>query len=220
MHWGKNTLCVAVFGLLFSGSWLQAAESYEVTTERGVTVTMRDGVILRADIYRPKADGQFPVLLQRTPYNKSGGVAFGLRAAARGYVVIIQDVRGRYTSDGDWYTFKHEPDDGYDTVEWAAALALLQRQGGHVGRIVCGRHADAGSDRSSAAPGGHLPRGYGQQLSRKLDLPGGRIRAMVQPVLDFGPGPGHVQSQRSQQYQCSPRNVETAAGQLSPVQFF
>jgi hypothetical protein len=62
------------------------------------------------------------VLLQRTPYNKNGGVVFGLKAAARGYVVIVQDVRGRYTSDGEWYTFKHEPDDGYDTVEWAAAL--------------------------------------------------------------------------------------------------
>ena len=121
MLWGKTTLCVAL-GLLFTASLLQAAESYEVTTERGVTATMRDGVILRADIYRPKVDGQFPVLLQRTPYNKSGGVAFGLKAAARGYVVIIQDVRGRYTSDGEWYTFKHESDDGYDTVEWAAAL--------------------------------------------------------------------------------------------------
>ena len=114
-------MCVAL-GLLFTASVLQAAESYEVTTERGVTVTMRDGVTLRADIYRPKADGQFPVLLQRTPYNKSGGVAFALKAAASGYVVVVQDVRGRYTSEGEWYTFKHESDDGYDTVEWAAAL--------------------------------------------------------------------------------------------------
>ena len=120
MLWGKTTLCVAL-GLLVTMP-LRAAQSYEVTTERGVTAQMRDGVILRADIYRPTAEGRFPVLLQRTPYNKSGGVAFGLEAAARGYVVIIQDVRGRYTSDGEWYTFKHEADDGYDTVEWAAAL--------------------------------------------------------------------------------------------------
>ena len=115
-------MCAVALGLVLATSLLQAAESYEVTTERGVNATMRDGVILRADIYRPNVEGQFPVLLQRTPYNKSGGVAFGLEAAARGYVVIIQDVRGRYTSDGEWYTFKHEPDDGYDTVEWAAAL--------------------------------------------------------------------------------------------------
>jgi putative CocE/NonD family hydrolase len=63
------------------------------------------------------------VLLQRTPYNKMGGsVDFAYKAAAHGYVVVIQDVRGRYTSEGDWYTFVHEAEDGYDTVEWAAAL--------------------------------------------------------------------------------------------------
>jgi putative CocE/NonD family hydrolase len=62
------------------------------------------------------------VLLQRTPYDKLGGVDFGLKAAARGFVAIIQDVRGRYTSDGEFYTFKNESNDGYDTVEWAAAL--------------------------------------------------------------------------------------------------
>src|SRR5271165_5081397 len=107
----KTVLYAAVLGFIFTASLLQAAEPYAVTIERGVTATMRDGTILRADIYRPKANGQFPVLLQRTPYNKSGGVAFGLRAAAGGYVVIVQDVRGRYTSDGEWYTFKHESDD-------------------------------------------------------------------------------------------------------------
>ena len=46
----------------------------------------------------------------------------------RGYIVVIQDVRGRYTSEGEWYTFKHEIEDGYDTVEWAAALAPFERQ--------------------------------------------------------------------------------------------
>src|SRR6266849_1121189 len=118
----KNALCAAALGLMLTTSLLHATQSYEVTMERGVTATMRDGVILRADIYRPKADGQFPVLLQRTPYNKTGGAAFAFKTAATGYVVIIQDVRGRYDSDGDWYTFKHEANDGYDTVEWAAAL--------------------------------------------------------------------------------------------------
>src|SRR5712675_2303368 len=93
---------VVALGLLLSTSLLQAAQSYEVTMEKSVTATMRDGVILRADIYRPKVDGQFPVLLQRTPYNKSSGAAFAFKAAATGYVVIIQDVRGRYTSDGEW----------------------------------------------------------------------------------------------------------------------
>ena len=82
----------------------------------------RDGVTLRADIYRPAGEGTFPMLLQRTPYNKDNAAEFGRTAAEHGYMVVVQDVRGRYTSDGEWYTFKHESDDGYDTVEWAAAL--------------------------------------------------------------------------------------------------
>ena len=64
------------------------ADKYEVTVERNVAAKMRDGVTLRADIYRPNADGQFPVLLVRTPYDKQGTMSFGLRAAKRGYVVV------------------------------------------------------------------------------------------------------------------------------------
>ena len=94
----------------------------QVVVERGVKTAMRDGTILRADVYRPAAQGRYPVLLQRTPYNKSGGVDAGYRMAAAGYVAIIQDVRGRYTSEGEWYPFRHESQDGYDTVEWAASL--------------------------------------------------------------------------------------------------
>src|SRR4026208_2062986 len=104
--------------LLIASSVLAA----EVTVERGVVMKTRDGVTLRADIYRPRADGKFPILLQRTPYNKSGATDFGYRAAGRGYVVIVQDTRGRYTSDGEFYPFKYESPDGYDAVEWAAAL--------------------------------------------------------------------------------------------------
>ena len=101
-------------------------ESYEILMERDVTARMRDGVILRADVFRPKVEGRFPVILQRTPYNKANynanGTPFAIRAATRGYVVILQDVRGRFASDGDWYPFRHELEDGYDTVEWAASL--------------------------------------------------------------------------------------------------
>ena len=100
----------------------RGADQYAVTVESHVTMKTRDGVVLYADVYRPTAAGQFPVLLQRTPYNKDGGRGFGLKAAARGYIVVIQDVRGRYASEGEWYTFKHESEDGYDSVEWAASL--------------------------------------------------------------------------------------------------
>jgi putative CocE/NonD family hydrolase len=118
----RIVLCVTAFSLVLFPVVLHGTEPFEVTIERGVTAKMRDGVTLRADIYRPKADGKFPVLLQRTPYNKSNGVSFGVRAASRGFVAIIQDVRGRYSSEGEWYTFKNESNDGYDSVEWAAAL--------------------------------------------------------------------------------------------------
>lgn len=116
----KRTIILAIALLCASLSW--AAEPYAVTFDRNVPATMRDGVKLRADIYRPKADGKFPVLLTRTPYDKNNEFDFGLEAAARGYIVVVQDVRGRYASDGEWYTFKNEPNDGYDTIEWAAAL--------------------------------------------------------------------------------------------------
>jgi uncharacterized protein len=124
--------------VLISVSFAHAAEQYEVTYQRNVPVKMRDGITLRADIYRPKADGKFPVLLQRTPYNKDGGVSFGFKAAARGYVVIFEDVRGRYSSEGEWYTFKNEPNDGYDTVEWAAALPYSDGRVGMFGGSYVG----------------------------------------------------------------------------------
>ncbi len=115
-----------------------AAENHEVTVERNVTAKMRDGVTLRADIYRPKAEGKYPVLLVRTPYDKTNETNFGLKAAARGYVVIAQDVRGRFTSEGDWYTFKNESQDGYDTVEWAAALPYSNGKVGMYGGSYVG----------------------------------------------------------------------------------
>src|SRR5690348_17064598 len=62
------------------------AQTNDVIVERDVKVAMRDGVILHADIYRPKQDGKFPVLLQRTPYDKRGDVSFGYKAALKGYV--------------------------------------------------------------------------------------------------------------------------------------
>jgi uncharacterized protein len=93
---------------------------YDVTTQRGVAIKMRDGITLRADIYRPKADGKFPVILTRTPYDKAGSLGICMRVAAAGYVCVAQDVRGRFASEGEWYPFKHESEDGYDTIEWLA----------------------------------------------------------------------------------------------------
>src|SRR5438874_7077210 len=130
-----KTLLFRLLLVLFAS--LAAAQN-EVTVKRDVPVKMRDGIVLHADIYRPKTEGRFPVLLQRTPYNKDGEVEFGVKAAARGYVAIIQDVRGRFSSEGEWYTFKHEGEDGYDTVEWAAALPYSNGKVGMFGGSYVG----------------------------------------------------------------------------------
>lgn len=119
----KKTLCLVVFAsTLLPGAtaWNQSAT--DVVVERNVAMKTRDGVTLFADVYRPAGDEALPVLLTRTPYDKSNSSAFGRMGALRGYMVVIQDTRGRYTSAGEWYPFKHEIEDGYDTVEWAAAL--------------------------------------------------------------------------------------------------
>src|SRR5271169_3688308 len=139
-RWKKATLLVvcAVTLTLVAAAVARAAENYEVIVERNVAAKMRDGVTLRADIYRPKADGKFPVLLVRTPYDKVSETNFGLKGAARGYVVIAQDVRGRFTSDGDFYVFKNESLDGYDTVEWAAALPYSNGKVGMFGGSYVG----------------------------------------------------------------------------------
>jgi putative CocE/NonD family hydrolase len=111
---------------------------YAVTFERDSAVAMRDGIKLYADIFRPAAAGKFPVLLQRTPYDKNNVTEFGLKAAAQGYVVIVEDVRGRYASEGEWYPFKNEINDGYDTVEWAAALPYSDGKVGMFGGSYVG----------------------------------------------------------------------------------
>lgn len=132
------SLCALTCALAGTASCAFADGPYPVVVQLNVEARMRDGVVLRADVYRPDKEGKFPVLLERTPYNKNGEVDFGRVAAARGYVVIIQDVRGRYTSEGEWYTFKHEPDDGYDSVEWAAALPYSNGKVGMFGGSYVG----------------------------------------------------------------------------------
>jgi uncharacterized protein len=114
-----------------------ALGEHRVTVESGVRVAMRDGVKLAADVYRPDAPGKFPVLLERTPYNRASPDT-GLRLASHGYVVVLQDTRGRYESEGEFYPFRHEANDGYDTVEWAAALPYADGKVGMFGGSYVG----------------------------------------------------------------------------------
>src|SRR5205823_13591495 len=82
-----------------------------------------DGTILYADVYRPADGERHATLLQRTPYDKQSFIfiAFILRAASSGYAVAIQDVRGRFESEGAFEPFVNERQDGYDTLEWLVA---------------------------------------------------------------------------------------------------
>lgn len=92
--------------------------------ERDVGVAMRDGAILRADVYRPAGPGPFPVLVYRTPYGKAAAAESydtHLDAVERGYAVVLQDVRGRNASEGLFDPYRNEGKDGYDTIEWAAS---------------------------------------------------------------------------------------------------
>jgi uncharacterized protein len=104
------------------------AGELEAAVRRGVAVPMRDGVVLRADLWTARDGAPRPALLQRTPYDRtdSGAAIAGaalepLRAVARGFAVVIQDVRGRHGSDGRFDPFAQEGDDGEDTLAWIAA---------------------------------------------------------------------------------------------------
>lgn len=109
-----------------------------VTLEENVEARMRDGTVLRADIYHPADHAKYPVLLCRTPYKKTTQryVTTARALAARGYVAVVQDMRGRYASDGEFrWMFRDKsetPDaeDGYDSAEWAAKLPWSDGQVG------------------------------------------------------------------------------------------
>ena len=127
-------------------------QQYDVDCGPDVMVHMRDGVALATDIYFPcldgrRVEGRFPIILERTPYHKRSPtlVTNGRYFASRGYVCVIQDVRGRFKSEGEWYPFAKEAPDGYDTVEW---LASQPWSDGHVGTMG---GSYAGSDQCALA---------------------------------------------------------------------
>ncbi len=119
------------FILLFCAAALSAAGAASLAQEQtrntvrnnDVAVPMRHGVVLRADILLPSAEGKFPALIYRTPYGKHFALkeyTTFAKAVARGYAVVVQDVRGRYASDGEFVPYQNEGRDGFDTIEWAA----------------------------------------------------------------------------------------------------
>ena len=127
-------------------TWREGSSiNYDVEISKNVMIPMRDGVQLAADIYRPShrgqtAEGKFPVILERTPYDKTAprNVTNMKYYARRGYVGVIQDVRGRFASEGEWYAFAKEAPDGYDTVQWLGAQHWSDGQVGTMGGSYAG----------------------------------------------------------------------------------
>jgi uncharacterized protein len=122
-----------------------SAQRYDVVATRGQMVALRDGVRLATDIYLPAADGAalpgpWPVIVERTPYNKLGAglVSVAKFFACHGYAVVLQDVRGRFASEGEWYAFALEGEDGVDTLAWVAAQPWCNGSVGTIGLSYSG----------------------------------------------------------------------------------
>jgi predicted acyl esterase len=120
------TACLFLAALWTSAAPAQqkaAAPASAVKIIIGARIPMRDGVTLSANIFRPDKPGKFPVIVLRTPYGKNSPSQFGFgrHFAENGYVYIVQDSRGRHDSDGTFHAMHDEAEDGYDTIEWAAA---------------------------------------------------------------------------------------------------
>ena len=196
----------------------RAAQDAAVVTEFGVQVKMRDGVTLRADIYRP--EGRRQISGAAAAHALQQGRRARLRPErrrarlrrhhpgrarplhVRGRVVHVQARVRRWLRHGGV----------------GGRAAVLERQGRNVRRLVRRRHPDAGGHRPSAAPRRHLPRRDGQQLPLELDVPGRRVRAVVQPVVDVGPGAGHARPQHAAPHGRDEGHVAAAARQLPAVQ--
>ena len=116
-------LLIVVCGLLANQAAARS-EADDASYLSDVRVEMRDGVELSADIWLPKESGPHPAILLRTPYTKQAGFLspdyLGKYFAAEGYAVVVQDVRGKGLSDGDYRDGHQEPNDGYDSIEWIA----------------------------------------------------------------------------------------------------
>jgi len=114
-----------------------------IRVDRDIPMTMRDGVTLRADVYRPDNGEKHPAIVVRTPYNKvlSGNSDYlsAVHAAFAGYAMIIQDTRGRFASEGEFVPMMPEGQDGYDTIEAVAAEPWCDGNVGMAGSSYLGR---------------------------------------------------------------------------------
>jgi len=147
----RQFLPASILVLLISAGvvCLAAAADKPPVEKQTFAVPMRDGVKLGTDVYLPSTNGAFPVLLTRTPYNKALGAGQGEDGARHGYATVIQDTRGRFTSEGANLPFDSDVEDGFDTVEWILKQpwcnGKLGTFGGSAGAITQMQLASSGS---------------------------------------------------------------------------
>ena len=128
---------------------LKSQPEYDVIKQANVMVTARDGINLATDLYFPARNGEpvqgaFPAIMERTPYNKEAAPRPDTAQyfASRGYVVIFQDNRGRFNSEGSFVKYLNDPHDGYDTLEWVSKQPWSNGKVGTFG-ISYGAHTQA-----------------------------------------------------------------------------
>jgi uncharacterized protein len=128
---------LAVVLLVKTSLFGQTQAPYQIVVSKDVMVPMRDGVSLATDIYRPARNGvavggKFPVIMERTPYDKNLST-YLLPFVSDGYIVVAQDTRGRYKSEGRWTFLRDDVNDGFDSAKWIGAQPWCSCKIGTVG---------------------------------------------------------------------------------------
>jgi putative CocE/NonD family hydrolase len=117
---------------------LAATPAFAAVQTETIRIPMRDGVNLVADVYRDEAVQKAPVILTRTPYNRTKAKSAGERFAKAGYIYVIQDCRGKFDSEGTFAPYNNEGQDGYDTIEWITRQAWCNGRVGMSGGSYVG----------------------------------------------------------------------------------
>src|SRR5439155_16587438 len=124
-------------------SWkeLLSKPDHDVRTMIDVKIPMRDGVRLSGNVFLPQKAGKWPVIVERSPYGAKSNDWYVNRAlyyAHRGYVYVLQDVRGRYDSEGKWHPWDQEINDGRDTLDWCGTQPWSTGRVGMMGMSYMG----------------------------------------------------------------------------------
>jgi hypothetical protein len=133
-----------------------AQEKSEYPIPEHTKLPMRDGTKLGTDIYKPQGVGPWPAIVGRTPYNMARSNRRASRYLDEGYVYVVQDFRGRYSSEGSYDVYQTEMEDGYDLIEWVAVQPWCNGKVGMTGRSAMG----IATNLAAAADPPHLVAGY------------------------------------------------------------